>query len=219
LPITLNGTANGETLNGTLGNDAINGLAGDDRIRGATGNDLIDGGAGIDTALYTLQRKDYLILKNAEGYTIANKGGGSEGTDLLSNVERVSFGDTRLAFDLDGNAGKVAKILGAVFGRDSVGIREFVGIGLSFIDGGTGYEALCSLAMQAAGKTRSGDIVETLWINLVGGPMPATEKAYYAGLIDGGMSAGTLTAFAADLDLNLQNIQFAGLQQTGIEFL
>jgi hypothetical protein len=37
-------------------------------------------------------------------------------------------------------------------------------------------------------------------------------------LLDGGMTVGTLTVLAADLDLNTTNIGLVGLVQTGIEY-
>ena len=48
LPVTIQGTDNGETLIGTPGNDVIDGLGGNDVIRGRGGNDVLCGGEGRD---------------------------------------------------------------------------------------------------------------------------------------------------------------------------
>ena len=48
LPVTIQGTDNGETLIGTSGNDVIDGQAGNDVIRGRGGNDVLCGGDGRD---------------------------------------------------------------------------------------------------------------------------------------------------------------------------
>lgn len=46
------------------------------------------------------------------------------------------------AYDLDGHAGETAKILGAVFGAESITNQKYVGIGLSLLDDGMEYEQL-----------------------------------------------------------------------------
>jgi Ca2+-binding RTX toxin-like protein len=48
VPVTINGTANGDEIEGTSAKENINGLAGDDELFGGGGNDVIDGGAGED---------------------------------------------------------------------------------------------------------------------------------------------------------------------------
>ncbi|MGH8577148.1 MAG: integrin alpha [Gammaproteobacteria bacterium] len=48
LPVTIQGSDNGETLTGTPGNDVIDGGGGNDVIRGLGGNDVLCGGDGRD---------------------------------------------------------------------------------------------------------------------------------------------------------------------------
>ena len=48
LPVTIQGTDNGETLSGTSGNDVIDGQGGNDVLRGRGGNDVLCGGDGRD---------------------------------------------------------------------------------------------------------------------------------------------------------------------------
>lgn len=134
------------------------------------------------------------------------------------DIERITLSDVGIALDLDGNAGKVAKIIGAVFGLNTLHNKEYVGIGLSYLDKGMGYEQLCALAMNATGKTSHSDIVNQLWNNVVGTPIPAKDHAYFVGLLDNGYSVGSLTAFAADSSNNIEKIGLVGLAQTGIEY-
>jgi hypothetical protein len=61
---------------------------------------------------------------------------GDEGRDLAYDVERLLFDDGRWALDVDGHAGTAVKLLGAVFGPDSVRIEAYVGIVLQVLDGG-----------------------------------------------------------------------------------
>ena len=81
----LTGTANtGQTLTGNTLANVIN---------GGTGNDTIDGGAGIDSAVFAGQRSQYTLTALAGGSVQVV---GADGTDTLSNVERLVFDDQAL---------------------------------------------------------------------------------------------------------------------------
>ena len=90
--------------------------------------------------------------------------------------------------------------------------------GLSLLAQGMSYEALAAAAMSFAGKDGHADVVDLLWNNIVGTAIPAAERAYWIGLLDGGLSVGTLTAMAADTSLNAVNIDLAGLASTGLAY-
>ena len=214
-----------ENATGGNGNDQIIGNAaanilqggpGNDTLFGGGGNDTLDGGAGIDTASFGLSRPNYALAKAGNGWTVTTS---SEGVDSTSDIERLKFADSSVALDLNGNAGQVAKILGAVFGTAALANKSYVGIGLSYLDGGMSYETLCGLAMNAAGRTRNSDVVDLLWNNVVKTPISAGDKAYYVGLLDQGMSIGALTRAAADNSLNIDSVNLVGLALTGIEFI
>jgi hypothetical protein len=71
-----------------------------------------------------------------------------------------------VALDFDnymGNAGKVAKLLGAVFGKEAVHNKAYVGVGLRNLDGGmVKYQTLASGALEQTGKTSPADVVALL---------------------------------------------------------
>ena len=79
------------TINGGSGNDSLAGGAGDDTLFGGAGNDTLDGGAGVNTARYDGNLADYVLT--ALGVTDINLANGDEGTDTLSNVQRLQFSD------------------------------------------------------------------------------------------------------------------------------
>jgi len=186
------------------------GTTGADTLQCGLGNDTIDGGGGIDTVVYSSNKA--AIAHNADGtFTV--------GTNVLKNVERIQFADTKLALDLDGNAGTTAKILGAVFGPTSIANKEYVGIGLGLLDGGMNYSDLMQLALNAAGATTHSATVDLLWTNLFGpAPTPAQAKPYVEMLDSGSVSVTELGIAAGELDLNKTNIHLVGLQQTGLEY-
>jgi hypothetical protein len=63
----------------------------------------------------------------------------------MTNIERVKFADAHVALDLDGHAGEVAKLLGAVFGAATVANQDYAGIGLTKADEGLSYEQLATV--------------------------------------------------------------------------
>ena len=204
--------------------EVIDGGAGKDVLTGYGGNDILNGNTSIDTAIYTGQPSEYTLQNHAyENWTVSHQNNGADGTDTLIDIERIRFSDTSLALDLDGNAGNTAKLLGAVFGQETVSNKQFVGIGLNFLDNGTSYEALMQLAIIVAlGADASNHtaVVNLLYENIAGfRPSPATT-AQFVGLLDSGTySVAELGILAAETALNQDNIDLVGLSQTGLEFL
>ncbi len=87
--ITGDGSAN--ILNGGAGNDGINAEGGDDVVTGGAGNDLIDGDGGTDTAVFTSTTPSDGMASQLSSTEIRVATGGIEGTDTLTNVERIRF--------------------------------------------------------------------------------------------------------------------------------
>lgn len=123
------------------------------------------------------------------------------------------------AYDMDGQAGMVAKVLGAVFGKEALQNKTFVGIGLQLLEQGMDYDTLAATALSVVRANTPDEVVTRLWTNLVGQAPTAQEKAPFVQLLDEGLSPGTLARLAADSPLNQHNIDLVGLAQTGLEYL
>ncbi|MBI5256496.1 MAG: Ig-like domain-containing protein [Burkholderiales bacterium] len=214
------GSAGDDTLTGTTADDALAGMAGNDTLQGGAGNDTLDGGEGIDLARYGAARDAYQLQHGSNGWTVTQTGTG-DGRDELSQVERLQFADGRLALDLDGHAGSVVRILGAVFGRAAVNEPAYVGIGLGLLDGGMTPEALMQAALDhALGPQPSAAAVVTLLYTNVAGvaPSQAVIDSFTPLLGPGGTTPAGLAMMAADTELNLANIGLAGLVEHGIAY-
>lgn len=205
-----------ENAFGGAGNDSITGNAENNLLRGNAGNDTINGGEGIDTALYGTARSQATVQPNGKGFQVSTT---NDGSDVLLNIERLQFTDKSIAFDLDGNAGITAKVLGAVLGVASVKNPTFVGIGLSFTDKGMSYSDLGALALSAVGATSNDAVVTTLWRNVVGFNPSDADKAPFIKMLADGMKPGDLVSLASDTSFNTANIGLVGLIQTGIEYI
>ena len=193
-------------------------LVANDTFKGQAGPDLFDGGLGTDTVVYSGPLVQYTVNKSGSRY-IVSEPTGSDDTDYLTSIERLKFKDKFIAIDLDGNAGTTAKILGAVFGKESVSNKSYVGIGLNFLDTGWTYDNLAGLALDAAGAKTNDQIVSLLWTNVIGTKPTAADKQPFIALLENGMTAGALAHLAADTSLNTVNINLVGLAQTGIEYI
>lgn len=204
-----------ENALGSAGSDHIIGNALANAIDGKAGNDAIDGGAGTDLALYSANRAACTLTKSASGWSLSSA---VTGIDTLQNVERLQFTDKSVALDLDGAAGKAVKIIGAVFGPESVANRQFVGAALKVLDSGWSYEQLASAAVGLTGKSSAFEVVSMLWTNVVGTAPTAAQALPIVALLEQGMSVGQLTVLAADMPLNTANIDLVGLVQSGVEY-
>jgi len=218
--LSLSGTANLSGTGNALANE-LAGNAGNNLLAGGAGNDQIDGGAGIDVAVYAGQHSQYVLSSGASGFQVDGSGP-QEGIDTLQNVERLRFTDGNVAIDLAGNAGTVAKILGAVFGRAELSNATYVGIGLQYADGGMSYEALMQLALDVrlGGGASHASVVQLLYTNVIGVAPDAGTAAHYTGLLDNGtFTSASLAVMAADTSFNAANINLTGLTQIGLEYV
>jgi hypothetical protein len=225
------GTVKSESIKGTDAPERIFGVGGDDTIQGGLRDDTIDGGEGLDTAVFSNRRESYsisILEQNAvsvrfEGPVIAiYPPPPTDGTDLLSSIERIQFSDRSVAMDLDNNAGNAARLLAAVFGKDAVKNPTYAGIAISLFDQGYSKDQVSQVALNAmfGANVKSKDIVSMIWMNLIGSAIDDKNLADLIGLIDSkAITAAQLTTKAADLDLTAQIIDLVGLSKTGWEYV
>lgn len=219
---TFIGTSGNDVLTGSGAADTISGSGGNDTLTGSGGNDSIDGGSGIDTAVYSGVRAQYTGTIAASSVTVIDLVAARDGTDTLTSIERVKFSDLSVALDISGAAGVVAKVIGAVFGKESVANEGYVGVGLKMLDAGTSYAELMQFALNArlgTGFSTAYEVV-TLYQNVTGTPASASDLTYYVGLVDSGQfTQATLGMLAAETAANAVNIDLVGLTANGLEYL
>lgn len=184
-------------------------------------NDHVYGGDGIDTVQYAGVRAGYSLAHDGSALIVADTWG-FDGNDTLAGVERLRFADGSIAMDLDGHAGTAAKVLASVFGAGVVDSPYYAGIALSLVDSGMTPTQLMSVALDfrlGAGYTAA-DMVALVYQNLAGQAPSPGELAYFVSLTGpSGFTPVALALLASDTPLNLANIDFAGLQSHGWEFM
>jgi len=210
-----------EAIIGTSHDDVLIGNSQNNQFTPGKGNDWIDGSDGLDT-VYLSGKKNDFVLNQTDSVLELWSSSASTGLKTISHVERLIFQDLAIAWDLDGNAGQVAKILGVVFGREAVKNTQYAGIGLSLMDQGFSYLQLMNLAIEAKlgiGASHA-QLINLLYQNLLQIPADSGAIAYWSGqLTQGTYTQSSLAVMAADLDLNKQNINLTGLMVNGMEYV
>lgn len=179
---------NGSTLRGMWGNDTLIGGSGNDSLDGGAGNDGLDGGAGTDTAVYHAARSNYTVSASAGGYTVVDKTG-SEGSDTLSNIERLQFTDQTLAFDTGGIAGQAFRIYQAAFNRapDAAGLGFWIyqmDRGYALTDVAQNFVLSQEFQSMYGQSPGNADIVTHLYANVLHRAPDAGGAAFWTKLLD-----------------------------------
>ncbi len=79
-----------ENAIGGSGNDTLIGNDADNRLTGGAGNDTLNGGSGIDSAAWSSTSTNYQLTFVGGSWQVKDKVS-SEGTDTLSNMEKLQF--------------------------------------------------------------------------------------------------------------------------------
>ena len=199
-------------------NDVVQGNDANNRLTLGTGANNADGGGGIDTAVYAGGRGSYAVTATSGQLRVS----GFNVTDSLTHVERLDFGDLKLAFDVSGAVGVVAKTLGAVFGSAAVGNVNFEGIGLGLMDTGMAAGDLMRFALTAKLGAGASDasVVDLLYSNVLGHAPTQAEAAPFLQLLQGGdFTQASLGTLAANCDANCANVNLVGLASTGVAYV
>lgn len=221
-----------DLVQGLGGNDNLNGGNGNDTLIGGPGSDYLDGADGFDRAVYLLSLNNYKVIRNNNGSWNVNYTGTPaattpvaerDGNDNMNRIERLVFADQVIALDIDGNAGTVAKVLGAVFGRDFVKNPVFVGIGIEYLDNrGYDYESLLGVAISArlGANPSNKQVVDLLFTNVIGVAPSVDQAAPYVKMLDDkSYSVTALAKMAADTPFNTAAVNLTGLASTGLAYL
>ena len=169
---------------GGAGDDSISAGSGTDIFVGGAGDDILDGGDGFDKAQYVGSFYDFTIEKQLDSYNVQDRLS-LEGTDTVTNVERLEFADGTLAFDTDGNAGQAYRLYQAAFERtpDPVGVGYHVndiesnGLILHQIAGN--FLASPEFESTYGSNLNDSDFVTALYDNVLGRAPDDFERQYY----------------------------------------
>lgn len=195
----------------------ITGTAANDTLTGTSGNDAIDGGAGIDTLqLAGLASGSVSLSKTATGWTLS---GSTIGTDTLTNVERLSFADKKIALDVStsGKAGEALMAIGTVapfMKNDMTSLGAVINLADQMDLKSIFQLALdAGLVAQLSGGGSNLDVARMAFRNIIGSEADTTTANNLAGMMDGGMAQVDFLVLAASY------VSLTGVQTTGVSYL
>ncbi|MDD2829552.1 MAG: calcium-binding protein, partial [Sulfuricurvum sp.] len=144
---------NFENLDGSAYNDTLIGNSSDNQIKGNGGNDTINGGNGTDTALYTYASNDYTIIGNNDGsISVTNNITGSEGSDILTNIEFLQFSDTIIDASLFSNTPPTSSNATLTTNEDTAKILTLSNFAFTDIDSGDILTKIMITTLPAKGS-------------------------------------------------------------------
>ena len=194
------------------GDDTIIGSAGNDVIKGGAGNDTINGGGGIDTVYYETGRSSATVSPtvdaNGRAYFVNTPGK----IDVISNVERVGFGDgSTLALDVGAgeNAGSAYRLYKAAFDRtpDNAGLKYWI----NDLDNGSNIQMVAqSFVASAEFKTlnpsgSNQSIINSYYKNVLHRDADASGLKYWEDSMANGMSASDVLVSFSESQENISN--------------
>ena len=215
----LNGFGGTDTLlniHNISGSMYVDTLTGDSQwnwIVGSSGNDTLNGMDGIDTAVFGGNRANFTLLKSASTYLVTDNTG-TDGTDTLTNVERLQFSDTKIALDL--NAGQAMEFIGAI-APDLLNNTSVRGTIISLFDQGYTMESLSQLALnlQLLPTVTNAALANAVYQNVAGETSSTGMTSFLVAYIE---TYGQANFLATVAGMHL-NVDLVGLQLTGVEYL
>lgn len=177
---------------------------------------------GVAIATYSGSRLDYGVKKNADNTITVTQIDGQHSSETLSGTQRLVFSDTKLAYDLNGNAGKSALLINAALGPQYMK-ADVVGTVINLFDQGLSLQKLAEMAlpvMQAAvGVSDNASFVKTVYKNVVGSAPDSTALSTFQGILDRGeMSQAGLLALATTTSVNETTINLIGFSHSGLVY-
>lgn len=213
--------AKGSVLHAMAGSDTLTGGAGNDKLDGGAGNDKLDGGTGINTAVYHGAAANYTITKTATGFTIADKTS-LDGTDQVTNVQRLQFADKAVAFDVGGDGGQAFRIYQAAFNRapDKGGLGYWMSAldhGMSLLDVADGFVQSKEFKDLYGDNPTNADIVAKFYTNVLHRAPDQAGADYWTKLLDQHVltKADVLMSFSESPE---NQAALVGVTQDGIDY-
>ncbi len=190
------GSNRSDFILGNDGGNALTGLDGDDILHGFGGNDTLRGDAGRDEAIFQGKFCEYIVKRNPDGsITVTDKVAGRDGTDVLFDIEEITFDDL-IEFDTSkialGNSAPLPADDHFIIPTEIVPLR-LTGTDLLENDCDFDGDVLTIVAIENLAVTGG-----TAEITLVDGELEAIFTPADGGVVDGGGAGGGDTVLEVD---------------------
>ena len=213
-----------EQVNGSVYDDVLIGSQGNDWFVPGEGNDQIEGRAGFDTVVMAGPRAAFSFsISPFSGRTIVTAKDGVSGSDSLTGIERLKFTDGGVAFDMDGAAGRLVKLMATVLGQKSLQAPALVNRYLAMLDSGMSVDRVADWMLNADefssqwGPRNDNSVANALVQHVFQRAPNADERAYVVSLLQE-YGQGVIAMVASNLGLLTDQIDLVGLSQLGLPY-
>lgn len=218
IAIAINSLANGHVYHANFGGDRLLGSSAADRFVASTGAASFDGMGGADLAVFHGARAGYAVTALDAGFKVAGAGGST----TLLNVERASFDDAALAFDIGGVAGQAYRIYQAAFDRapDAAGLGYWIGAmdhGMSLRDVAAGFVASAEFGDRYGRGQDNRAFLATLYHNVLHRDPDQGGIDYWGNSMEHGATRAEVLAQFSESNEN--QLQVIGAIRNGIDYL
>ena len=202
-------------ISGTDNADRITANALNNLLNGMGGNDAIDGGSGIDAAIYSGAVATHTVaIGNNGAVTVADKTPNRDGTDTLTNIERLQFTDTTIALDIGANqtAGSGYMLYKAAFNRtpDTGGLGYWINkmdTGMSYSDVANNFVNSAEFKTAFGGSNPSvNTLVTKLYNNVLNRAPDAGGLAFWQEKLTTGWSTADVLGYFSTSAENVTNV-------------
>jgi Ca2+-binding RTX toxin-like protein len=152
-----------DVLDGGSGDDLLYGDGGDDHLKGGKGDDGLDGGAGTDTADYSGAKEHFSITMAKSGSVTLTDRKGTEGTDNLTNIEKLEFAETKVV-NLD--------VLNGVVNVSAADLSAFIELYIAYFNRAPDAEGLFYWGTRLSEGMSKDDIAKSFYVQ------PETQALY-----------------------------------------
>jgi hypothetical protein len=220
---TIVGWSGSDIIYGYSGNDALYGADGNDTLIGGTGDDYLIGGSGLNFASFSGSFNQYEGGLNQSGWlevidTVTNR----DGTDYLTEVQRLQFTDVTLALDIDGIAGQAYRLYKAAFDRtpDLGGLGFWITAldnGASITTAANGFVDSQEFVSKYGANTSDADFIRLLYENVLDRQPDEGGYAFWLNAMQSGLTRAQVLVEFSDSPENIANV--APLVDRGIEYI
>lgn len=213
---------------GTGGKVATFGAVGTGRI-GDGDIDVLFTATGTSAKAETFElggkRSDFVVAINEDEVVVTHPS--LDNVSLtLTDIERLSFDDKAIAFDVEGDAGEVYALLAAAFGQSDV-TSDLMGTFLHMKDSGkTDTEIASSILASNEYKldalgTSNETFIKQVYTNVVGVAPTLKDLEFWTGILDQRLyTQADILEYASNLETfrDEDHINLVGMVTTGIEY-
>lgn len=193
--------------------------SGNDTLIGNAADNILSGGAGFDTVVYAGKMDSYNITR--EGGVI-HVSSAADGNDALIDIERVTFGDVAVAYDVSGREGQAYRIYQAAFDRapDQGGLGFWINAmehGMTLNTVANAFIGSDEFVSKYGAAASNSDIVTMMYANVLHRAPDAQGLAHWMKLLDTQTLtlADVLTSFSESPE---NRVALAGIMEQGIVY-